>query len=163
MDRIRRFEMQTNARIEKPFAVLIVEDDPDLARGLRRILQLDQYHVELAGSIAEMMNRSDWSPFSAILLDRKLPDGSAEQALPELRARAPEAAIIMITGHSDLLSTIASFRAGVEDYLIKPVEPVIRITKTLGASARIRRKASTPSIPVMRMSIKIPWGLFWRT
>jgi PAS domain S-box-containing protein len=138
--------MQTEARMGKPFAVLIVEDDPDLARGLRRILQLDQYHVELAGSIAEMMNRADWSPFFAVLLDRKLPDGSAEQALPELRTRAPEAAIIMITGHSDLPSTIASFRAGVEDYLIKPVEPEMlrnclrRVVKHRLAQEALRRE-----------------------
>lgn len=104
-------------------AILIVDDEPDMVSGLRRVLSLDNYHVETAGSIAEMLNRSDLSHFLAILLDRKLPDGYAEDVLPQLIASAPDSAVIIVTGYADLDSTIAALRNGASDYLLKPVNP----------------------------------------
>ena len=104
-------------------AVLIVDDEPDMVSGLRRLLSLDNYRVETAGSIAEMMNRTDLSDFFAILLDRKLPDGYAEDVLPRLTAAAPESAVIIVTGYADLNSSIAALRSGASDYILKPVNP----------------------------------------
>jgi signal transduction histidine kinase len=104
-------------------SVLVVDDEPDMVRGLRRLLSLDSYHVETAASIDEMLGRADWSRFFAILLDRKLPDGNAEDALPWLKDVAPQAGVIIITGYGDLDSTIAALRAGAADYILKPVNP----------------------------------------
>ncbi len=104
-------------------AVLVVDDEPDMVSGLRRLLSLDSYQVETAGSIAEMMDRPDWSNFFAVLLDRKLPDGYAEDVLPQLKDAAPEVAVIIITGYGDLDSTIAALRNGASDYILKPVNP----------------------------------------
>lgn len=116
-------EHEVDSRMQQRAAVLIVDDEPDMVNGLRRLLSLDRYQVETAESIAELMDRRDWSHFVAILLDRKLPDGYAEDILPELKGLAPDASVIIMTGHSDLESTIASFRAGAADYLLKPVDP----------------------------------------
>lgn len=104
-------------------AILVVDDDPDMLSGLQRLLGLDHYYVETAGSIAEMMNRSDWSNVFAILLDRKLSDDYVDDVLSQLKAVAPNAAVVMITGHSDVKSIITAFRVGVEDYLLKPINP----------------------------------------
>jgi DNA-binding response OmpR family regulator len=53
--------------------ILVIEDDPDARANLRDILELDDHRVEAAGSAAEAFDRDDWSSFSAIILDRKLP------------------------------------------------------------------------------------------
>lgn len=103
--------------------ILIVDDEPDLVNGLRRALSLDSYRVETAGTIGEILNRSAWSHILAILLDRKLPDGYAEDVLPQLVALAPDSAVIIVTGYADLDSTIAALRNGATDYLLKPVNP----------------------------------------
>ena len=104
-------------------SILIVDDEPDMVSGLRRLLSLDRYHVESAGSLAEMMNRADWTGIFAVLLDRQLPDGCAEDVLPRLRDLAPQAAVIIITGYADLDSTVAALRNGASDYILKPVNP----------------------------------------
>jgi DNA-binding response OmpR family regulator len=70
-------------------AVLLVDDEPDMVRGLARLLRLDGFRVESAGSIAEMLDGSNWSDYIAILVDRKLPDGFAEDVLPQLRSSPP--------------------------------------------------------------------------
>lgn len=111
--------MQTN---EAP-RLLVVDDEPDMLRSLRRILRLDGYQVETATSIAELFARSNLDNFSAIILDRTLPDGTSDEVLPRLKERAPRAAVIMTTGYTDLDGTLIALRNGAEDYLIKPINP----------------------------------------
>jgi signal transduction histidine kinase len=102
-------------------SVLVVDDDTDTRNNLRDILELDNFQVETVGSIAEVLQRRDWDHFSAILLDRRLPDGDAEELLPRLRQLAPEAAILIVTGYADLEDAIAALRQGAADYILKPI------------------------------------------
>jgi signal transduction histidine kinase len=103
--------------------ILIVEDDADTRANLRDILELDDYRVDDAASVAAALDRRDWAGFAAIVLDRNLPDGSAEELLPKLKRLAPHAAVIILTGYADLDSAIAALRLGADDYILKPVNP----------------------------------------
>ena len=103
--------------------LLIIDDDPGTRSSLRRILMLDRYHVEVACTAAEALHRDNWNEYFAILLDRNLPDGTAETLLPDIRRLAPAASIMIVTGHADLDSSIAAMRHGAADYLLKPIEP----------------------------------------
>src|SRR6516165_3659429 len=103
------------------FLVLVVDDDPDTRSNLCDILELDDYRIETAGTAAEVLRRSDWDRVAAILLDRRLPDGNAEELLPQLRQLAPEAAILIVTGYADLQGAIAALRQGAADYILKPI------------------------------------------
>ncbi|MGH7174658.1 MAG: ATP-binding protein [Gemmataceae bacterium] len=109
--------MPTNADLR----VLVVDDDPDTRSNLCDILELDNFQVETAGTVAEVMRRGDWDRLSAIILDRRLPDGNAEDLLPRLRQLAPEAAILIVTGYADLQGVIAALRQGAADYILKPI------------------------------------------
>ncbi len=104
-------------------SILIIDDDFRTRSSLRRILKLDGYRVEEAGTAAEALNRENWKDYFAILLDRNLPDGTAEELLPDIRRLAPDASILIVTGDADLDSSIAAMRNGAADYLLKPVEP----------------------------------------
>lgn len=103
--------------------VLVIDDDADTRANLRDILELDDYRVDTAGSTAEALRRGDWPAISAILLDWKLPDGSAEELLPRLRQLAPHAAILIVTGYADLQGAITAIRLGAADYITKPINP----------------------------------------
>jgi signal transduction histidine kinase len=104
------------------FQVLIIEDDEATRANLRDILELDSYAAENVGTVAEALHRDDLHRFSAIILDRRLPDGTAEQLLPRLRERAPEVAVIIVTGYADLDGAIAAIRQGAVDYILKPID-----------------------------------------
>jgi signal transduction histidine kinase len=104
-------------------AVLIVEDDPDAQINLQDILELDGYEVELASSVKEVTAYEDLSEFDAILLDRRLPDGSGDDLLPYIREAASETAVILITGHANLEGAVRALRHGAVDFLSKPIEP----------------------------------------
>jgi two-component system, LuxR family, sensor kinase FixL len=108
-----------------PLHVLVIDDDADTRANLRDILELDEYRVETAGSAAEALRRDNWASISAILLDRKLPDSSAEELLPRLKQLAPYAAILIVTGYADLEGAIAAIRQGAADYISKPINPAL--------------------------------------
>jgi len=108
---------------DSEFLVLVVDDDPDTRSNLCDILELDQYRVETASTASEVLGREDWDDVAAILLDRRLPDGNAEELLPRLRQLAPEAAILIVTGYADLQGAIAALRQGAADYILKPINP----------------------------------------
>src|SRR5947209_6680976 len=106
-----------------PLRVLVVDDDPDTRANLCDILELDGHRVETAGTAAEVLRRDHWSDLAAVLLDRRLPDGSAEELLPRLRQLAPGAAVLIVTGYADLEGAIAALRQGAADYILKPINP----------------------------------------
>ncbi|QDV18954.1 C4-dicarboxylate transport sensor protein DctB [Gimesia panareensis] len=103
--------------------ILSIEDDPDTQANLCDILELDGYQVDTAGTLQNALARENWSDYSVIILDRRLPDGTAEEFLPRLRSLAPEAAIIIVTGHIDIDGTITALRYGAADYILKPINP----------------------------------------
>jgi PAS domain S-box-containing protein len=105
--------------------VLVIEDDADTRANLRDILELDGYQVAMAGSAKEALARQDWPEFSAIILDRKLPDGTAEEMLPRLKQAAPDAGVIIVTGYADVEGAIAALRQGAADYILKPINPEV--------------------------------------
>lgn len=104
-----------------PMRVLVVDDDADTRANLCDILELDDIETETAGSIAELMRHSNWGDYFAILLDRRLPDGTAEEVLPRLRAQAPQTAVMIVTGHADLQGAVEALRQGAADYILKPI------------------------------------------
>lgn len=106
-----------------PLDILVIEDDPDARENLRDILELDDHRVATAGTAAEAMARSDLATFPAIILDRRLPDATAEQLMLRLKVAAPDAAVIVVTGYSDLHGVIAALRQGASDYILKPLNP----------------------------------------
>jgi PAS domain S-box-containing protein len=121
-----------------PFHVLVIDDDADTQANLRDILELDGYQVETAGTAKQALRRDNWPSISAVLLDRKLPDSTAEELLPRLKKRAPEAAILIVTGHADLQGAIAAIRQGAADYITKPINPDLIRNRLAGIAEQKR-------------------------
>lgn len=109
----------TTARLN----VLVIEDDPEAQANLCDVLELDGHQVTAACSVGQALNRENWHEISAIILDRRLPDGSGDQLLPRLRQLSPSAAIIVVTGNVDWEGTVTALRHGATDYILKPIDP----------------------------------------
>jgi two-component system, LuxR family, sensor kinase FixL len=107
--------------VPPPLYVLVVEDDADTRANLCDILELDGYRVDTAGTVAEALDRDNWSAITSIILDYKLPDGSAETLLPQLRQLAPHADVIVSTGVAGFDGAILALQHGAFDYILKPL------------------------------------------
>ncbi|MFO0952470.1 MAG: ATP-binding protein [Isosphaeraceae bacterium] len=81
--------------------MLVIEDSRD-ARTSATSSSIDDFPVETAATAAQAL-AGRLARLAAVILDRRLPDGSVHELLPEHPgARAPEAAVIIVTGYSDL-------------------------------------------------------------
>ena len=108
-----------------PRRVLVVEDDTDALANICDILELDNFLVDSASSAAEALNRPShrWPLYEALILDRRLPDADFDSFMPQLRALAPDAELIIVTGMADLRGAIDALRGGASDYILKPLDP----------------------------------------
>ncbi|MCC9601826.1 response regulator [Stieleria sp. JC731] len=131
--------------MQDELSILLVEDDDDTRITLTDVLEIDGNHVIVASSIAEAIELLDNS-VAIIILDRKLPDGPAEQHIPKLRRQAPDADIVVVTGYADMDSTISAFRSGASDFLLKPINPealrhtVCRIVQKKTTELKLRKE-----------------------
>lgn len=99
--------------------ILIVDDEENIGRSLRLILEREGYAVSTCGQIAEaraFSNRVD-----AYLLDVRLPDGNGIDLLRHLRQSGNQAPAVMISGHGTIADAVEATRAGAFDFLEKPL------------------------------------------
>ena len=132
--------------MDQTLTILLVEDDPDTRQNLSDILEIDGHTICTAATATEAREFALKSQAQLIILDRQLPDGSAEELLPDLAKRNPDAHVIVVTGYADLDSTIAAFRAGAADFILKPINPdalrnsIEHIVRTRHAELLLRQK-----------------------
>jgi PAS domain S-box-containing protein len=106
-----------------PLHVLLIEDDADTRANLTDILELDGHRSTGFSTFSQAKAEAEWASVSTVILDWKLPDGSAGEFLPQLERLAPHAPVVIVTGHPDLNAAIEALRQGAYDYLLKPVNP----------------------------------------
>lgn len=124
--------------------ILVVGGDQDALADVCDALKEDGHCAEIADTLAEVFKRVDLSAFSLVLLDRSLSNDA--QHLHLLRAKAPDAAVIIITGYADLGDTIGALRLGAVDYLVKPRQPEwlkLRLRRIVEARAAGERSQQT--------------------
>src|SRR5881394_2685457 len=102
--------------------ILIVDDDWSIRELLSMHLEERGFGVMSASTDAEGFRLASESTPSAIVLDMRLPDASGIDLIPELKKRAAEAPVLMITAHHDMATTILAMKAGAFDYIHKPID-----------------------------------------
>ena len=107
--------------MHKPIRILLVEDSPDEEVIVRRLLGKSSSVVDLTtvDRIRDCLRLIDDQLVDMVLLDLSLPDSKGLEGLHQLRARAPEIPIIILTGSSDIETAEQAVRSGAQDYLIK--------------------------------------------
>jgi PAS domain S-box-containing protein len=125
--------------------IYVVDDDVDARENLRDILELQHYRMFDAGAALELVALPGWDEVSVILLDRQLPDSSPQELLPEIKTRAPQAGVIIVTGHGDIEGAVTCLRAGARDYILKPINADALIASVSRELDRQRTAASLAS------------------
>ncbi|MDT8879334.1 response regulator transcription factor [Halomonas saccharevitans] len=103
--------------------ILLVEDDPSLAAGIRLALKPEHYAVDLLadGRQALAALKGD-EPFDAVILDLGLPGLDGMQVLEAVRRRGNRVPVLVLTARDGIDDRIAGLDAGADDYLIKPFQ-----------------------------------------
>ena len=101
--------------------ILIVDDEENIGRSLRMILEREGYAVTLCRSMEEFRRHPDAGRADAYLLDVRLPDGSGIDLLRSVKQNGASAPAIMISGHGTIADAVEATRAGAFDFLEKPL------------------------------------------
>ena len=104
--------------------ILVVDDEPAQRDSMRLWLREEGFDVESAASGEEALVRSGAERFALFFLDLKMPGGMDGLAtLREIRARDPEASVVMVTAYATVDTAVAAMKDGAEEYLVKPYDP----------------------------------------
>ena len=121
--------------------ILIVEDEPKMAYVLRQTLQAHGYHAQTALNGFEALSSLQAIQPAAVILDLNLPGLSGLELLQRLREQFPQTKVIILSGHIQEYSQLAS-EMGVEEILQKPV----RLEDIIGSITRlVPLRPSAPS------------------
>ena len=126
--------------------VLLVEDDPRIARFIKRGLEAEGYSVDLAARSAEALARARAVEYPLIILDRMLPDGDGLDVCRSLRQEGIGGFILMLTAKDARQDKVDGLKSGADDYLTKPFafdELVARLEALLRRGRPVRPASAT--------------------
>jgi two-component system response regulator MtrA len=121
-------------------AILLIEDDPLVRRGLQLALSRHGHDVRTAESGEDGLRELRASAPDLVVLDLMLPGIDGFEVCRRVRAGSA-VPVIMLTARGDDFDVVGGLEAGADDYVVKPAQPTV-------LDARIRavlRRAATPS------------------
>ncbi len=102
--------------------ILIVDDDSEFRRSLRKILQKAGYTVSSASSASQASQTLSKHAYPLIFLDLHMPGKSGLELLPEVKEKTPESKVIMITVDGSANNYSEAMSAGAFAVLQKPLK-----------------------------------------
>jgi two-component system, OmpR family, alkaline phosphatase synthesis response regulator PhoP len=122
--------------------VLIVEDNHDLAFGLRNNLEIEGYAVDVADDGPSGLAAARRNPPDLVVLDLMLPGMDGYRVLRQLRADGMTMPVLILTARGEEADKVRGFRFGADDYVTKPFG-VLELLARIEALLRRSRPASS--------------------
>jgi DNA-binding NtrC family response regulator len=146
--------------------ILIVDDEKNIRRTLRMVLESEGHLVHEAGSIAEAETVLGREAVDLILLDVKLGDDNGIDLLRKLKARGDDMGrdadvpVVMISGHATIEDAVASTRLGAFDFMEKPLD---RNRVLVTARNALERRRMWREVNQLRRAVDARWELLGST
>jgi two-component system KDP operon response regulator KdpE len=134
--------------------VLVVDDEPQIVRGLKIILRTAGYTVEAAENVAEALAALAARPPDALVLDLVLPDGEGVAVCQEVR-RWSQLPILVLSAVGDEREKVRALDAGADDYVTKPFGTDELLARLRALMRRSVVPGATPVIQVGELSIDL--------
>ena len=127
--------------------VLVVDDEPQIIRGLKVILRDAGYAVDTASTKREALDAVAVRPPDAVVLDLVLPDGSGVDVCTEIREWSA-LPILVLSAVGDEHEKVRALDAGADDYITKPFGTDELLARLRAVLRRAADEDSEPSIAV---------------
>jgi DNA-binding response OmpR family regulator len=102
--------------------VLLVEDEPGIAKAVKRGLELARYQVDTADDGRVGLRMAIENTYSVVILDLMLPGMDGLRVCEELRQERVRVPILMLTAKGTVPDKVRGFEVGADDYLAKPFD-----------------------------------------
>jgi FixJ family two-component response regulator len=123
--------------LSKQKTVFVVDDDPGMLRGVKRLLRAHGYDSVLFSSAEELHKHDNFGSALCVVLDINLADGSGIEVNHRLKSAGVSLPVIFITGNDNPATRMAAMASGCLAYLTKPfvasslIEPIRRVAAGL--------------------------------
>src|SRR6185369_9859072 len=124
--------------------VLIIEDNADLAYGLRNNLEIEGYAVDVAADGEEGLARARQSRPDLVILDLMLPRLDGFRVLRALRADGLSMPVLILTARGEEADKVRGLRLGADDYVTKPFGLLELLARVEALLRRVSRTAHPP-------------------
>ena len=123
-------------------SVLVIDDEYGVRTGIREILSMEGYAIEVAATGQEALAWLDARSFDIALIDYQLPDIDGLTLLGTIRERKLPTLTCMITAYANIDTAIAATRQGIDFFLPKPFSPddLLGVMETLAAHKKLREE-----------------------
>jgi len=114
--------------------ILVIEDNADLAFGLRRTLEFEGFDVTVAEDGVSGLQEAQGADTELVVLDLMLPEMDGFRVLRELRKGGSRVPVLVLTARSAESDLVMCFESGADDYVTKPfstVEVIARVRALL--------------------------------
>ena len=115
--------------------ILNVEDNVDLASGLKRNLEVEGHKATVAGTAAAAIEAAMRDAPDLLVLDLGLPDRDGYYVLEQVRSRGCNAPVLILSARGLEADKVKGFRLGADDYVTKPFG-VVELMARIGAHLR---------------------------
>ena len=102
--------------------VLVIDDEKNIRRTLRMVLEGEGYEVDEAGTAEDGIARVVAGGIDLVILDVRLPGMNGLDALEKLRTLDSELPILMISGHASVGEAVRAVQSGATDFFEKPLD-----------------------------------------
>jgi diguanylate cyclase (GGDEF)-like protein len=140
-----------------PETILVVDDDPDIARFVEVNLRSAGYDVTVAGDGEEALEKaSDIRP-DLVLLDVMMPRIDGFEVAQRLRKNPQTAntSIIMLTAKALSADKVTGLQSGADDYIIKPFDPIELLARVKGTLRRAKEMRNLSPLTGLPGNIRI--------
>jgi two-component system KDP operon response regulator KdpE len=127
--------------------VLVVDDEPQIVRGLRVVLRNAGFRVDSAATKEEALDALSHRPPDAVLLDLVLPDGSGVDVCRQVREWS-HVPIVVVSAVGDEREKVRALDAGADDYVTKPFGSQELAARLRAVLRRVSDTATEPAIEV---------------
>jgi diguanylate cyclase (GGDEF)-like protein len=140
-----------------PETILVVDDDPDIARFVEVNLRSAGYEVSVAGDGEEALEKADDLHPDLVLLDVMMPRIDGFEVAQRLRKNPKTAntSIIMLTAKALSTDKVLGLTAGADDYIIKPFDPIELLARVKGTLRRAKEMRNLSPLTGLPGNIRI--------
>ena len=138
--------------------ILLVEDDPSLARGLSANLRAAGHTVDVAADGEAAWQMVSDEPYALVTLDLGLPELSGLEVLKRMRAACNKVPVLILTARDALEDRLTGLDTGADDYMLKPFEPS-ELEARIRALLRRARGDADPILSIGRLTIDTARGV----
>lgn len=102
--------------------LLLIEDEQSLAHNIQKLLQKQNFAVDIAYTGREGITKTEIEDYDLIILDWMLPDIEGVDILKKIRESGVHIPVLMLTSRGEIEDKLSAFDLGCDDYLVKPFE-----------------------------------------